>query len=141
MGSGSPQGRSIVFRNTGTRFARVPFSLLEGLRFGTLSSADFDRAGRRDLTLQRASGSLAIAKGIGPAPSAQIITIEVVDSAGRRNQQGRLVRAVPSDGSGRTFTRVVDGGSGYLSQTAYPVTVTSDFAGTHQVSVRSRRIP
>jgi hypothetical protein len=86
--------------------------------------------------VQRAVGSAVIAKSLGPAPPAATITIEVVDKQGRRNQHGRVVRVVPDDGSGRTFTRVVDGGSGYLSQTAYPVVVTTDYAATHRASVR-----
>jgi hypothetical protein len=35
-----------------------------------------------------------------------------------------------------TFTRVVDGGSGYLAQGQYPILVGTPYAGAHLVSVR-----
>jgi hypothetical protein len=38
-------------------------------------------------------------------------------------------------GTSRIFTRVVDGGSGYLTQNQYPVLVGTPFAGAHTVKV------
>ena len=40
----------------------------------------------------------------------------------KQNQQGRVIRATPQGAPGFVMTRMVDGGSGYLSNNEYAVT-------------------
>jgi hypothetical protein len=53
-----------------------------------------------------------------------------------RNQFGRVVRIRPVSAASVTMTRVVDGGSGLLAQTPYPITVPTPYRGTHRVDVQ-----
>jgi hypothetical protein len=68
------------------------------------------------------------------------LLIEVLGSVGGRliqNQQGRVVHIRPANAdAGFTYTRYVDGGSGYMAQGPYPITLTSRYAGVHTASVR-----
>jgi hypothetical protein len=80
--------------------------------------------------------STVVARNISPGINRQTLIIEVVDAAGRRNQFGRVVRIRPDNAPGVTMTRVVDGGSGMLAQTPYPLTVPTPYGGTHHVDVR-----
>jgi hypothetical protein len=46
------------------------------------------------------------------------------------------MRIRPDNPQGVTMTRIVDGGSGMLAQTPYPLTVPTPYVGTHHVDVR-----
>ena len=67
--------------------------------------------------------------------SATSFTIDVLDADGRANQFGRVVHITPEAGSGTTMTRVVDSGSGYLSQNQYELLVNSAYIGAHKIDV------
>jgi len=58
----------------------------------------------------------------------------VLGSNGEHNQYGRVIQVFPP-GTQRIFTRVVDGGSGYVSESQYPILVGTPFAGAHTVKV------
>ena len=64
------------------------------------------------------------------------LVIEVVGNHGKHNQYGRVVRVTPLAAPQVTYTRVVDGGSGYLAQTQYPLLIGTPYAGRFRVSVR-----
>ena len=70
-----------------------------------------------------------VARNISPGINTKTLVIEVVDAAGRRNQFGRVVRIRPDSAPGVTMTRVVDGGSGMLAQTPYPLTIPTPYRG------------
>ena len=134
--AGGPGGASYVLLNTGTRFERDPVTLIDDLSFGPVAAYDFDGDGAMDLVLTRGVRPTVVARNISPGINRTTLVIEVVDAAGRRNQFGRVLRIRPGSAPGVTMTRVVDGGSGMLAQTPYPVTVPTPWPGTHQVDVR-----
>ena len=121
--------------NTGLRFERNPVSMFEAMVVGQISVADFDGDGRLDLVLAP-GGAQMVARNVSPLANRQALTIEIVDAIGRRNQFGRVARIRPDSMPGVTMTRVVDGGSGFLSQTPYTLTVPTPYAGTHRIDVR-----
>jgi hypothetical protein len=64
------------------------------------------------------------------------IRLRIVDAAGDRNQQGRVVRVVPNDQPDRIMTRVVESGSGLRAQGMYDVLVGAPWPGDYEVTVR-----
>jgi hypothetical protein len=134
--SGGTPGTPTILLNAGDHFERDPISLVELVPYQLSSIADFDHDGRLDLYLTDGFGIRIQARNITPNATRQTIVIDVVDAAGRHNQFGRVVRLRPDIAPGVTFTRVVDGGSGLLSQTPYPITLPTPYRGTHHVSVR-----
>jgi FG-GAP-like repeat len=61
--------------------------------------------------------------------------VRVVGADGERNQQGRIVRAVPRRARDRIITRVVESGSGFRSQSQYDLLIGSPWPGTYDVTV------
>lgn len=122
--------------NTGAQFERNPLTLFDSVEFGPVAAFDWDGDGRIDLVLTRGIRPHVVARNISPGVNTQALVIEIVDAAGRRNQFGRVARIRPDSAPGVTMTRVVDGGSGMLAQTPYPITVPTPHAGTHRVNVR-----
>jgi hypothetical protein len=134
--AGGSQAASSILLNTGERFEANPITLFDDLSFGPVSAYDFDGDGAIDLVLTRGQRSTVVARNISPGINRTTLTIEVVDAAGRRNQAGRVVHVRPDSAPGVTMTRVVDGGSGILSQTPYALTVPTPYPGLHRVDVR-----
>ena len=134
--SGSRWLAPVVLLNAGDAFERDPLTLIDTVSFGPVSAFDYDGDGAIDLVLSRSPFPTIIARNISQGVNRQTLTIEVVDAAGRRNQFGRVAHIRPDSMPGVTMTRVVDGGSGLLSQTPYPITVPTPYAGTHRVDVR-----
>ena len=60
-----------------------------------------------------------------------VIHIEMVDSDGMQNQQGRKITLIPQDQQSIIYTKLVDAGSGYLTQSQYPVVFYSQFNKKH----------
>ena len=133
---------NVVFRNTGTGFESVDAGAISGWDAGGVAAfGDFNRDGRID------------AMYVGPFPYYFInatntatrgaFTVDVRGPTGAQNQHGRVVRvAVPAPGCasgapgpGCTLTRVVDGGSGYHTQSQYPILVGTPYAGAHSIEV------
>jgi len=71
----------------------------------------------------------------GASPLSQRFRIEVVGTGGDRNQQGRVVRAVPQGAPTRIMTRVVDSGSGLRSQNQYDLVFGAPWPGMYDVTV------
>jgi FG-GAP-like repeat len=72
----------------------------------------------------------------GASPLARRIRLRIVDGAGHRNQQGRIVRVVPVEQPNRIMTRVVDSGSGLRAQNQYDLLVGAPWPGDYTVTVR-----
>ena len=64
------------------------------------------------------------------------LTLDIVDANGAHNQYGRVVRVRPRAAPGVTYTRVVDGGSGFLSVNQYPLLIGTPYSGQFDVTVR-----
>jgi len=124
-----------VLLNTGSGFERDPLTLIDNVSFGPVSAYDYDGDGAIDVVLT-SSWPTVVARNISPGINTKTLVIEVVDAAGRRNQFGRVVRIRPVSPPSVTMTRIVDGGSGLLSQTPYPITVPTPYSGTHRVDVQ-----
>ena len=136
VASGAPLTLPYLLLNTGAGFERDPLTLIDNISFSPVAAYDYDGDGAIDLVLASPGWPTVIARNISPGINRQMLIIDVVDAAGRRNQFGRVVRIRPDSAQGVTMTRVVDGGSGMLAQTPYPLTVPTPYAGTHHVDVR-----
>jgi hypothetical protein len=64
-----------------------------------------------------------------------VFVVELVGPNGEHNQQGRVVRMWPQSRPDLILTRVVDSGSGYLSQNQYPLLIASRHSEKHVVSI------
>ena len=128
--SGDSTG-SAIFQNYGCGFVEVPAGDLTGLpSSGTgMALADLYGDGRIDVIYES-----AFYDNDTQTPGRGTFTVEVLGPNGEHNQFGRVIQVFPP-GTSRIFTRVVDGGSGYLSQNQYPILVGTPFAGTHTVKV------
>ena len=135
LAGGTPRTPTILL-NAGDRFERNPISLVDLVPYQLTSIADFDRDGRLDVYLTDGFGVRIRARNITPSATRETITIDVVNAAGRHNHFGRVVQLKPELAPSVTFTRVVDGGSGLLSQRSYAITLPTTYRGTHHVSVR-----
>jgi hypothetical protein len=130
---------TIVHRNEGGHFVRVPVPALDPLRggWGAPAFADIDRDGRIDLALSDFVGVTRVGYFLNRTANQNgSFTVEVLGNEGATNQFGRVVRASPVSRPDVVFTRVVDGGSGYMSQNQYPLLVGTPFLEPHRVEVR-----
>ena len=146
INAGQLDGTPKIFLNEGPptyafRLATVTgFAGLSGRSGHMIADVNFD--GRPDIVQTSTFGNRTtyINYNTATTPSANTLMIEVLGgtSAQRlRNQQGRVVRVAPTAAQGGfTYTRYVDGGSGYMAQTPYAVSVYSAYAGAHLISVR-----
>ena len=124
---------SVVFRNTGCGFVEVPAGDLSG-RPGTtggMALADLDGDGVIDVIYPASDG---VAYFENKTPQGSSFVVEVVGPNGEHNQYGRVIQVFPP-GTTQIYTRVVDSGSGYLTQNQYPILVGTPFAGAHNVKV------
>jgi hypothetical protein len=80
--------------------------------------ADFDKNGTLDIILR--AGNLHYLKNT--ASDSSSIKVSMLGSAGEKNQQGRIVHALSPTKPGVIMTRIVDSGSGYLSNNEYQLT-------------------
>jgi hypothetical protein len=128
--------RSRIFLNTGTgAFVEAPLTSLDGVGGDVMAFGDVDGDGRLDIGRRGATG-LEFARNTTSHAGLNRLVIEVVGDGGERNQFGRVVRIVPAAAPGVTYTRVVDGGSGFLSVNQYPLLVGTPYGGAFTVAVR-----
>ena len=125
---------TVVLLNTGTGFTRANSTFIDLWGNDAITCADIDRDGRTDI-LKREYGTLQIAINQTNIQPSDFLHIEVVDNQGRRNQEGRVVEIHPRKHQGVTYTRVVDSGSGFLSQSPYELLVGTPYHETHDVVV------
>ena len=97
-----------------------------------LGCADVDGSGIADIVARW--GEYRILRSA--LPLGAVLRIRVLGAGGEYNQQGRIVKIVPSGVAGRTMTRVVESGSGLRSQGAYDLLVGTPWPGEYEISVR-----
>ena len=130
VASGALQARLSAAEH-GRGFERDPLTLIDNISFSPGCRVRLRRRWRHRPCARGRGWPTVVARNISPGINRQTLVIEVVDATGRRNQFGRVVRIRPANAPGVTMTRVVDGGSGMLAQTPYPLTVPTPYAGTH----------
>jgi hypothetical protein len=132
--SGDDSG-SAIFRNYGCGFVEVPASPLGHVPGGGggIAMADLDGDGRID-AIYPESGTHAYYINTTKTPVPSSFTVEVLGPNGEHNQYGRVIQVFPPN-TKQIYTRVVDSGSGYLSQNQYPILVGTPFPGAHTVKV------
>jgi hypothetical protein len=129
--SGDSTG-SAVFRNNGCGFTEASAGDLNGGPVGSgMALADLDGDGVIDVLYPAFDGAAFYDNTTVRGGS---FTVEVVGPNGERNQFGRVIQVFPP-GTSQIYTRVVDGGSGYLTQNQYPILVGTAYSGTHTVKV------
>jgi len=124
---------SVVFRNTGCGFVEVSSGDLSGRPgdTGGMALADLDGDGGIDVIYPATDG---VAYYENKTPQGSSFVVEVVGPNGEHNQYGRVIQVFPP-GTTQVYTRVVDSGSGYLTQNQYPILVGTPFSGAHTVKV------
>ncbi|MGE0814591.1 MAG: FG-GAP-like repeat-containing protein [Vicinamibacterales bacterium] len=132
--SGTGLPRLLV--NAGGRFVRSdlpPFSP----RYNDLKACvDIDGSGLPDIVSRISTGTSGFRRLMTRGAPAGTITVRAEGMLGQKNQQGRLVRIRPLAQPLATLLRVVEGGSGYMSQNGYDLVVPTSWAGDHEVAVR-----
>ncbi len=107
---------------------------------GASAFGDFNEDGKIDVAFC-GNESTVVATNITAVNNPHFV-IEILGSRGQRNQQGRVVRASPLSHPGVIYTRVVDSGSGYLSQNQYPILIGTRYNEAHLVNISlPRRLP
>jgi len=129
---------TVVWLNNGTGFVRANPTAMDVWGQDTISFADINGDGRLDvLKRQKDSGGsgLAYYKNRTPVPKNSYFKIDVRGPAGQQNQQGRIVKIYPLNHPQVVFTRFVDSGSGYLTQSPYEIFVGTPYTEPHRVEV------
>lgn len=129
--SGDGSG-SVIFRNNGCGFTEVSAGELASIPGpGGMALADLDNNGSIDVIYATRDGTAYYENTTVQGHS---FTVEVLGPNGEHNQFGRVIQVFPP-GTSQIYTRVVDGGSGYLTQNQYPILVGTPYSGTHTVKV------
>jgi len=132
--AGSKDAGSAIFYNYGCGFVEVSAGdLTQVLGMDRIALADFDGDGKIDVVYSEAV-ERAYYHNATETPGAGAFSVEVLGPNGEHNQYGRVIQVFPP-GTPRIFTRVVDGGSGYMTQNQYPILVGTPFTGAHTVKV------
>ncbi|MGE0824082.1 MAG: FG-GAP repeat domain-containing protein [Candidatus Binatia bacterium] len=130
--------RTTVYLNLGTRFVKAR-TTLDAFCGGTGAPAfaDFDRDGRADMVFVESapSGRRLVQLLNRTALAYPAFAVQVHDTNGARNQFGRTLSISPLMQPAVKLTRIVDGGSGYLSQSQYTVLVGTPYRDDHVVTV------
>jgi hypothetical protein len=126
----------LMYLNAGDKFITHVPPILLTFGNGPLAIADINDDGRLDMARTTSTG-LEYYENTTNIAGAGSIMIDVVGPAptGFKNQHGRVVKITPQDYPDVTMTRIVDGGSGYLSQNQYELIVGTPFPGAHTVQV------
>jgi hypothetical protein len=135
-----------IFLNTGSGFKRVspqprPFTLdksddpFSGFCFadGAVAFGDLNNDGKIDVVWTTFIRALTFTNNTKIAGS--VFSVEVLGANGECNQQGRVIRVSPQSRPDVIFTRVVDSGSGYLTQNQYPLLIASPYSEQHVVTI------
>ena len=129
---------TVVWLNNGTGFERANPTAMDVLEEDTISFADINNDGKLDILIREAdSGGFGLAyfKNRTSLPKNSFFKVDVRGPAGERNQQGRIVKIYPLNHSAVIFTRFVDSGSGYLTQSPYEIFIGTPYTEPHRVEV------
>jgi len=128
--------RTRILLNTGTGvFTENPLTTLDGVGGDVMACGDYDADGRLDIG-RRAGGSLEIVRNTTSHSGLSRVTLDLVDASGAHNQYGRVAQVRPRQAPGVVYTRVVDGGSGFLAQGQYALLIGTPYTGQFDVTVR-----
>lgn len=116
--------------------ATSPRLALSGFRTDSGAIADLDSDGIPDIVRRASANRLFLQRGTTMVDQMPVVEVVVTGIDGQRNQQGRVVRMTPVGEPGVVITRVVDGGSGYMSQRPYAMRIGSPYPGPHRVEVQ-----
>lgn len=133
----SPQSVSgiAILLNHPSGFVPVESSILASVPDPDLIAlADLDRDGRIDVLI-RNRFTLIHLHNQASLGVAEVLRVTVLGARGEMNQYGRVVRIRRRDRPDAIYTRVVDGGSGYLSQNPYELVVPVPDRSTYEVEV------
>jgi len=100
--------------------------------YDVIAPADFDWSGTADFVVR----TLSLVAFLNQASSLDNIIVSVVGDNGEHNQAGRVVRVSPVLRPSIVMTQVVDGGSGYLSNSQYELTFATPYVGAYSIVVR-----
>jgi hypothetical protein len=133
--------KDYLYRNEGGRFVDVTPELLRahGATHG-VQWADFDRDGALDLALanNNSSGANSVLRNLLPPDEARrSLQVLVVDKRGHATRAGSEVRVYVAGTRTVVGARLVDSGSGYVSQSVVPVHVGLGAATRVDVEVTS----
>lgn len=124
-----------IWVNVEGTFVRNPPTSLENDGGDALAFGDFDADGRIDIVKRSWLYAERYALNATPHPGPTLV-LDIVGPSGERNQYGRVARIRPRQAPHITYTRVVDGGSGYLSANQYELIVPTPYTGEFDVTVR-----
>jgi hypothetical protein len=116
-------------------FRENPATTLDGVGGDVMACGDYDADGRLDIG-RRANGSLQIVRNTTSHGGLSRVTLDLVDASGVHNQYGRVAQVRPRQAPGVVYTRVVDGGSGFLAQSQYELLIGTPYSGEFDVTVR-----
>src|SRR5262249_2126794 len=104
--------------------------------YGLMAFGDINRDGKVDLIYSWPGNANIFYYYINtsPSPPNSFLSIEMLGPNGERNQQGRVIQVQPQGVSHVTYTRVVDGGSGYHAQNQYALLIGTPYSGPHNVT-------
>jgi hypothetical protein len=127
--------RNRIYLNTGAGFIEQSLTALDTAGGDVMACGDYDGDGQLDIG-RRALGVLQIVRNTTSHSGLSRVTLDVVDTDGTHNQYGRVVRVRPRAAPGVVYTRVVDGGSGFLAQGQYALLIGTPYTGQFDVTVR-----
>jgi hypothetical protein len=127
--------RTRILLNTGTGvFFEQPSTALDNGGGDVMACGDYDNDGRLDVG-RRANGSLEIVRNTTSHSGLTRVTLDLVDAGGAHTQYGRVALVRPRQAPGVVYTRVVDGGSGFLAQGQYELLIGTPYTGQFDVTV------
>lgn len=141
---GNTAGQPLLLVNAGGTLIPMPIDNGSDVYNDLLSCADITADGVPDIVgrwsepdpLNPAGRLTRIRSYVNRSADTGAIRLRIVDAAGRKNQQGRLVRLTPRTAANTTLVRVVESGSGYMAQNGYDLLVAAPWPGEYDVEVR-----
>lgn len=129
----SLQGQARLILNVGGEFFESRLWTESRSYNDLLACADINNDGALDVLGRRSDGYLAY---LSQDTEKRAITVRVVGREGQLNQQGKVIRVVPSAAQDKQLLRFVEAGSGYMAQGGYDVVLGAPWDGPYDVAVR-----
>ena len=127
------QGQARLILNVGGEFLGSRLWAESEAYNDLLACADINNDGALDVLGRRSDGYLAY---LSQKIEKRAITLRVIGSEGQLNQQGRVIRVVPSAAQDKQLLRFVEAGSGYMAQGGYDVVLGAPWDGPYDVAIR-----